>query len=126
MTESAPPNDPTIGDDQLLWRRVPREQVVFDGNLNRARPSSKAFQNTSGTSGMSVNIAAETTIENTLRGYENHLLVQFAASLPRGLGQGVVRNPLPGNPAHAEVMGKKSKSVQKALYTNCTWVVGPQ
>jgi len=125
MPAPKPPDDPSIGNDDLLWRRVPPEQVVFDENLNRLRPSSMAFQNTSGTSGMSVNIAAETTVENTLRESENLLLVEFPASVPRGVGQGVIRNPLPDNPAHAEVTGKKTKSVQKTLYNNCAWVVGP-
>jgi hypothetical protein len=125
MSDSPPIDDPSITDDQALWRRIHPEQVVFDNNLNRQRPTSQAFNNTSGTSGMSVDIADETTIQDALKGYSEHLLVEFEAGLARQLNQGVIRDPFPGNPAHAEVMGKKRKPVQKGLYTKCRWVVGP-
>jgi hypothetical protein len=125
MADSPPVDDPSITDDQALWRRIHPEQVVFDNNLNRRRPTSQAFNNTSGTSGMSVDIADETTVQDTLKGYPEHLLVEFEVRLARQLNQGVVREPLPDNPAHAEVMGKKKKSVQKGFYTGCRWVVGP-
>lgn len=125
MADPPPVDDPSITDDQILWRRVHPEQVVLDRNLNQKRPTSQAFNNSSGTSGMSVDIADETTVQDTLKGYPDHLLVEFEAGLVRQLNQGVIRDPLPDNPAHAEVTGKKRKPVQRSLYTNCRWVVDP-
>jgi hypothetical protein len=125
MADTDVEDDASIDDDVLLWRRVHPAQVVFNENLNSYRPSSQAFCNTTGTTGMSVNISNETTIEDTLKGYEDHGLVSFETRLARQLGQGAVRKPLPDNSAHAEVTGNKSKSVRKKFSIGCSWIVNP-
>lgn len=125
MAESTPENDPSISDEVVLWRRVHPDQLVHNTNLNEMRPTSQAFQNTSGSDGMSVNIADETTAEDTLRGYEGHFIVSLGVGFVRGLNQGVVRKPLTNNPAHAEVTGNKTKSVKKKLSNAAIWVVAP-
>jgi hypothetical protein len=125
MAESTPENDPSISDEVVLWRRVHPDQIVHNNNLNEMRPTSQAFQNTSGSDGMSVNIADETTTEDTLRGFEDHFVVSLGVGFVRGLNQGVVRKPLEENPAHAEVIGKKTKSVKKKLSDASSWVVSP-
>lgn len=118
-------DDLSIVDEELLWRRVHPLQVTYDNNLKRKRPSSKAFQNSSNGTGMSVNISSETTVADTLIGCEDHLLVVFPTSLARSLGQGVMRQPLPEQPAHAEVFGKKKGSTKNGFAKNCAWVVAP-
>jgi hypothetical protein len=125
MTDSTPNNDPAISDEVILWRRVHPEQLVFNSNLNEMRPTSQSFQNTSGSDGMSVNIASETTIEETLHGYEDHFIVSLEVGIVRSLNQGVIRKPLPDNPAHSEVTGKKTKSIKKRLSDASMWVVPP-
>jgi hypothetical protein len=125
MVESTPENDPLISDEVVLWRRVHPDQLVHNSNLNETRPTSQAFQNTSGSDGMSVNIADETTIVDTLRGFEDHFIVSLGVGFVRGLNQGVVRKPLVDNPAHAEVTGKKTKSIKKKLSNASTWIVSP-
>lgn len=117
-------DDETILDDSVLWRRIPPDQVV-PGNDGGKRPSTKAFQNPSDGSGMSVNIAADTTVERTLKDYEDYYLVGFSAGFIRTLSQGVIRKPLPEEPAHAEVNGAKSKSIKKQFSKGCVWVVHP-
>lgn len=124
--EMAPGDDDlSILNDRILWRRVPQEWVIFDKNLNRHRPTSQAFQNTTGTQGMSANLADETTVAATLKGYESNLLAQVQAGLARELGQGIVRKPLDDNAAHCEVTGEKTKSVRDKFAKRCRWVVGP-
>lgn len=120
-------DDAGIPNDKVLWRRVHPAQLTFNANLNRQCPSSQAFQNTSGTSGMSVNIADETTEGETLKGYEDHFIVAFDAGFVRQLNpkQGVIRKPLPDNAAHAEVTGKKTKGVRRQFSASSQWVVGP-
>jgi hypothetical protein len=119
-------DESTIGDDLVLWRRVHPTQKIFDDNLGAYRPSSQAFQDATlyGTA-MSVNIAGETTKERTLKGFEDHYIVAFTAGFARSLKQGVMRRPLPDEPAHADVFGKKTKSVRKQFANQCSWVVPP-
>lgn len=125
MPDATPENDESISNEEELWRRVPSDQVIFDSNLNSHRPSTQAFQNSGGTSSMSVNLASETTIEDTLKDYENYLLVSFETRLARELSQGVKRSPLPDNAAHTEVTGNKTKGVRKKFKIGCAWVVAP-
>ena len=124
MPNSSPEDDPSIANEIVLWRRVHPEQVV-PGQDNETLPSSQAFQNTSGTNGMSVNLADDTTVEDTLRGYEDHFIVAFEAGPVRALNQGIVRRPLADNPAHAEVTGNKTKGVRRRLSAMSSWIKHP-
>lgn len=117
-------DDPYIDDNEALWRRVPADQLVR-GQEGEVRPSSQAFQNSSDGTGMSANIAAETTVERTMTGYEEHFLVEFPAELPRRLQQGIMRVPLENEPAHVEIFGNKSKGVRKTFTRECVWVLSP-
>lgn len=125
MTISGAEDDASIADETVLWRRVHPDQIV-PGHNNETCPSSQAFQNTSGTDRMSVNIAEETTIEDTLRGYEDHFIVAIEAGFVRGQNQGVIRRPREDNPAHAEVTGNKTRGVRKRLSAASQWVVRPE
>lgn len=124
MTDSAPENDPSIADEIILWRRIHPEQVAL-GENNEPRPSSAAFRNTKNTSGMSVNIANESTVQDTMSGCDGFFLVEFEVSFVRGLNQGVVRRPQTDNPAHAEVTGSKSKSIRNKFSAGSRWVIRP-
>jgi hypothetical protein len=50
-------NDPSILDEDDLWRRIRPDWVVFDENLGRARPTSQAFNNDRAQEPMSVDLA---------------------------------------------------------------------
>ena len=123
-------DDPTTGDDAPLWRRVPPRHFVFDDNLGIWRPSSAAFEDHPDGSPMSVVLGQEVlaegrTTDSVLDGYDEFGLVSFPAELARVAGQGIMRRPLAEEPAHAEVFGKKTRSVKKALAKNCQWLVAP-
>jgi hypothetical protein len=126
MENALEQDDSAIHNHRILWRRVPSEYIFFDPNLNRYRPRSQAFQNTSGTNGMSVNLADETTVDSTLKDRGNDFLVAFPAGLARELEQEVIRKPLDNNPAHCEVTGNKTGKVRNAFAKRCKWVVGPK
>ena len=68
-------------------------------------------------------LARGRTPGSILAGHHGFGLVSFLAGLARSLEQGVMRKPLPDEPAHAEVFGKKTKRVQRAFAKNCNWVV---
>src|SRR5258708_1556453 len=105
-------DDGSISDDSSLLRRVAPEQYVDDDNLGRRRPSSAAFKQ------IELSVDSEPLLQSqgldwrfTLKEYPTHSLVRLRASLPRSLGLAVVHVPLDGNPAHVEIIGKKSQSV---------------
>ena len=58
----------------------------------------------------------------SLEGYEGYSLVRFSAGVPRSLGLPVVHAPLPANPAHTEVHGKKTGSTRDKLVAASQWV----
>jgi len=123
-------DDPTIENDSPLWRRIAPEQVIYDEKLGRYRPTSDAFQNHRNGTPMSVVLGQEVLAagrapESVLAGRESFSLVSITAGLAREKGQGIQRDPLPEEEAHAEVFGKKTKSVQKAFYRASTWVLPP-
>jgi hypothetical protein len=132
MSQSQSPyvDDPTIGNDAALWRRVPPGHFIFDDNLGAWRPSSAAFDDHPDGSPMSVILGQQVLDEgriadSVLEGHDGFGLVSFLAELARDQGQGITRKPLSDEPAHAEVFGKKTRAVKKAFAKNCQWVVSP-
>lgn len=123
-------DDRTIGNEAPLWRRIAPTQVVYDDNMGRCRPSTAAFQDHRDGSPMSVVLgqdvlAAGRRPESVLLGHEDFSLASISAGLTRRHGQGIRRAPLPEEPAHAEVFGKKTRSVQKAFCRASEWIVPP-
>ncbi len=123
-------DDSTIGDEAALWRRVPPWHFVYDANLGRWRPSSAAFDNDPDGHPMSVVLGDQVVSEgrdtgDVVAGHAGFALASLTAGLARSEGQGVTRDPLPDEPAHALVFGNKSKSVQRRLAKGASWVIAP-
>ncbi len=123
-------DDPTIANDAPLWRRIPPWHFVFDENIGKWRPSSAAFDDHPDGSPMSAVLGQQVinsgrTAASILDAYEGFALAYFTAGLAREYRQGVMRKPLPEEPAHAEVFGKKTNSVKKAFAKKCQWIVPP-
>jgi hypothetical protein len=125
-----PNDDPTIPDDAVLWRRIHKNQAAYDKNLGRKRPSSEAFKDSSDGTPMSV-ILAEVVLESgrkpedIVRGSQDHGLASLPASTVRENGLGILKAPTPEEPAHAEVLGDKSKKISRELAKRCEWVIMP-
>jgi hypothetical protein len=123
-------DDLTIEDDSPLWRRIPSLHFFYDENQGRIRPSSAAFEDHKNGSPMSVILGREVidngrSAESLLVNHSGYGLVSFLAGLARENKQGIVRKPIPEEPAHAEVFGNKTKSIRNALAKNSKWVVPP-
>ncbi len=91
------------------------------------RPSSAAFDDNADGS-MSVVLYQELLgsgrqPDSILLGHENFGLVAFTAGLARECNQAVVRDPLPTEPAHALVVGKKTGSAKKRMCRGSRWVI---
>ena len=138
------PDDKTIADDTLLYRRVmnqpdpPVKQIVWDDNKNCWRPSSVAFTDHKNGSPMSVALGDTLKKEglepdSVLIGHENFSLVCFPAEVPRSKQLGIVRSPIEedlangveADSAHGEVVGKKTKGVKNALKNSAEWYKEP-
>ena len=141
--ENTNPDDKTIDNDTLLYRRVmnqpnpPVRQIVWDGNKRCWRPSSVAFTDNRGSP---MSIAIGDTLEkeglepdSVLIGHENFSLVSFPAKIPRDKKLGVIRKPIEedleqgvvADPAHGEVVGKKTNGVKRYLKDNAEWYIEP-
>ena len=130
MSDRELTDDPSIADNADLWRRVPPRHIVDDHNTGGKRISKAAFDDSDDGSPMSVVLAelvlqSARTPQHILVGYDGFSLVAISAGLVRSKQQGIVRDPIPGEPAHALVFGKKTDSVRRALARGSKWIVGP-
>jgi hypothetical protein len=115
-------DDGSIADDADLLRRIHPEQVVDDKNLGKRRPSSAAFKDPT------MSVDAEPILHQyrldwtfSLRGHSGYSLARFRAGAAREKGLAVIHKPESNNPAHTEVIGKKTGSIAKHLATVSTW-----
>ena len=125
-------DDPSIPDDELLWRRICNQpawwKIEPGGSL---RPSSVAFLD-SYTGEVSVNRASLTTREKTLAGRPDDGLIEIEAAFPRSLGHRVVSDPEPDNPAHALILPpatqtpKTRKADARRMAEAARWLVFPK
>lgn len=134
MSDQPYTDDSSIPDKARLLRRIPIKpsHIVCDPKVEGGmRPSSAAFENHPDGSPMSVqleDVLRELGQEpdSALRNHEGFALAAITAGLVRSCNQGVVRNPTGDDPAHAEVVGDKPKSVRKRLAKSAVWVVFPE
>ena len=123
-------DDATILDGAVLLRRIPPWHFFFDKNLRRVRPSGAAFEDDPDGTPMSVSLKDimerdGRTASDAVSGHSGFGLVGFTAGFTRKCEQGVARDPLPDDAAHAVVFGPKPKSVQRKLAKGAAWIVLP-
>ncbi len=122
-------DDGSIANEADLLRRIHPKQVIIDDNTGQLRPTSAAFRDQS----MSVDVAPILAAQGldfqfTLASYPGYGLVKFQAGVARKQDLAVVPKPIlepPENPAHAEVVGKKTGAVINALKAASEWVRQP-
>jgi hypothetical protein len=115
---------PLVDENEELWIGVILKWVKWapDGTCT---PSTGLFQ--SSTRDISVFIASRTTPEHCMEMNRRWVgLVAISAALIMDLGHQVVEDPLPGNPAHAEILGKISKSHRRRIVSGANWIVRPE
>ena len=89
------------------------------------RLSSQAFDNSKDGSGTSVVLAAESTVEQVLDGFDRYGLAELTAGSARAVGQGVRRVPIQGVAGHAQIEGVKNRETKRVLANACTIVRAP-
>jgi hypothetical protein len=116
-------DDPNIPDEERLFRRINLAHIV-ESDSGKSGVSSAAFRDPE----LSVTLegvmrAAGREPTDSLRAYPGDLLMSIAAGVCRRNGQIVGPDPIPEEPAHGYVFGKKSKSIQRALRDAAGWIV---
>jgi hypothetical protein len=116
-------DDGSIADDADLLRRIRPDQIVDDKNLGTRRPSSAAFKDPA------MSVDAETILRQhgldwkfSLRNHSGYSLARFKAGAARAKALAVVHKPEQGNPAHTEIIGKKTQGAANHLVSASTWV----
>ena len=126
MADTEPPDDLTVPNDAVLWRRIPPRHLVDDQNQGGVRPSSAAFEDSPDGSPMSAALASGCGgAQDVLTGHEGFGLVAFSAGFIREQGLRIVRDPQPEEPWHVLIVGNKTRGLRKQLTRNATWVVLP-
>ena len=123
-------DDATILEGAVLLRRIPPWHFFFDKNLRRVRPSGAAFEDDPDGTPMSVSLKEVMerdgrTVSDSLARHPGFALVGFTARLARKCEQGIARDPLPDDTAHAVVFGPKPKSVRRKFAREAVWMVAP-
>jgi hypothetical protein len=112
-------DDPTLGRDERLWRRIRADQLKTEDG--RVRPSSAAFRDS--TNEVSVHLASLTTTATALERFPGFSLAELTVGFVRDLGLSVVRDPLPDDPSHAFICPCPSKGKANRLSREAVLVV---
>lgn len=128
------PDDPSIGDESELLRRIPPYHFFRDDNLGTVRPSSAAFEDDGDNHPMSVYLGTILATEHreassVLAGHLGYALASITAGVAREKDQTVHPDPLPEEVSHAVVCGDKrsgkKNSAKKKFAITARWVVSP-
>jgi hypothetical protein len=95
------PDDPSIKDEDNLWRRFPPRYVVGDGK-GGLRPTSQAFHHGDGGE-ISVNVEGVAELDSITARYPQESVAAVKARIPREKRYTVLYVEDPGNPGHAEI-----------------------
>ena len=126
MADDPPQDDPTILDDDRLFRRVRPNQLIPESDGSQ-RPSSAVFK----TPELSVNIESLMVQqgrppEDTHTRYPGEYLTSITARMVRAYNHPIVKATEPPNdPAHGLVLGKKKESFANAMMRQHQWIVPP-
>jgi hypothetical protein len=70
-------------------------------------------------------LGGKRSVHSIVHGLPGFAVAAFTAGLARSCQQGVAREPLDDEPAHAVVFGHKTGGVKKRLAKSASWVLAP-
>jgi hypothetical protein len=118
-----PPDDKSIPDDAIVWRRIAKDHY----NPDDRRPSTAAFSDSSDGTPMSATMPPGTlSAEEYVQTWGAHAVAQWTVGQLRALGLGVTRIPTDRDPFHVGVHGAKTGSCRKNLKRLCVWAAEPK
>ena len=122
--EEALRNDASIGDEEVVLRRVSERSYTFDENLGRLRPSSQAFLQNGPDGLVSVYLESETTHGAVAAEGPEPYLAAITVEELRELGLGIIRDPSSGGPGHCEITGRKTRGKLNRMAKQAQWIPG--
>lgn len=118
-----PPDDASIPDEAVLWRRIRPDWIYWESEP--PRPSSISFvDRRSGE--LSVHRAELTDVDTVLADHPTWSLVAFSAGVVRSLGEGqftVQPAPTQDDPSHAIIRPRLNKTTGGVLARAAEWVL---
>lgn len=124
------PDDPSIPDETLVYRRVTPQWYPVDPATGERRLTTAAFSDLHGAMSVAIGVDLAAERRDPVEVVENHPgygLVALPVNELRRLGLGVVRSPIEGELCHGDVHGNKTKSTKKKLrdLAEQRWVLRP-
>ena len=119
-----PEDDASIGNDEILLRRVAENSVHWDEDLHRHRPSTSTFRQDGPDGLVSVYLSSETTPASVASGGPEKYLVSITAGFLRAQGLGVIRDTTSGGPGHCVITGRKTRGKLYLIVCEAKWVKG--
>jgi len=102
-----------ITDKDFLYRRIPLKPFFWKEINGKKVPSSFAFKTKPDEDGLSVNIAALTSVDETILDVEKFGVAEFSARIPLETGYKCIYDPQPENKAHALIEGNTNRIAKK-------------
>jgi hypothetical protein len=116
-------SETAVLDDLELFHRVPPNMIVWDLNEHRYRPTTGLFRKRERVSVYLEDKLTEESREpvSVLAGYPDHSLAASIVRTVRRESQEVVRSPTDAEPAHGDVVGKKSTTCAERIALATSW-----
>lgn len=117
-------DDPSIGNDEVLLRRLQPDWIV-PGDHGRMRIASAAFKHKELSILFYTLLQRQSRpVDDALCGHSDNSICSIKAGLARDLGQSVLYDVEPPNdPAHGLVVGKKTQSIANRFAREAAWVI---
>lgn len=122
MTSST--QEARLEDSRIVMRRVRDYEIITDSHGGSPRPSSNAFIQDGPDGDVSVYLTSETTPAHIIREYPGTYVAVVEIGVIRAQGLDVERDPVPGNPGHCNITGRKSRGKARAIARNSGWAEG--
>ena len=117
------PGQLPLADDLVVLRRVPATDITKDSH-SAPRPVSSAFRQGGPDGDVSVYLASETTPEFITRLYPGTLTAQLTVPQVRHQGLNVLRDPIPGDPGHCNIVRRKTRAITRNPAELSVWTDG--
>ena len=113
-------DDPGIGDDEIVFRRIAEVFVVNDENLQRLRPSTQAFRQDS----LSVYLGSMTNPDTVASEGTEPYIAAISVGFLRQLGLGIILDPSSGGLGHCLITGRRTRGKLNRIVKETKWVEG--
>ena len=119
-----PTEESRLEDSEVVLRRVRDYETITDSDGATPRPSSNAFIQDGPDGEVSVYLASETTPEHISIGYPETYVAEVEVGAIRSQGLDVERDPIPGDPGHCNITGRKTRGRARAIARSSRWAEG--